>query len=164
MRKDKMISFVLSFILIGSLWLPAEVVANAEETSIAVYHEYTTTEEEAIDQWYAVARGVYLAEGTCGITRSGTAKVSVSATTTAHSVCDKVKAAVYLDESTDGGVNFIQIGSWNFSETQASMCHGNKTNISVTSGRRYMARGGHSVTEGSTTETCTSETGSISAS
>lgn len=164
MRNKRVNTFFLSLILVGCLWIPAEVMVCAEETSVAVYHDYMITEEESIDHWYAIARGVYLQEGTCTITRAGTAKVSVSATTTAHSVCDKVKAAVYLDESTDGGVTFDQIGSWNFSRTEASSCMGSKSGISVTSGRRYMARGGHSVTEGSTTETCTSETGSISAS
>ena len=113
----KAFRIILSLVVVGSIWFPAELVANAEETAIAGYHEYVTTEDEAIDHWYAVARGTYLKDGTCGITRAGTGKMSVSATTTAHSVCDYVRASVYLHESEDGGSSYGQIGSWYFSET-----------------------------------------------
>ena len=78
--------------------------------------------------------------------------MSVSGTTTAYSACDKVKVGVYLDESSDGGRTFVQIGSYYFSEENTTSCHGSKTSISVTSGWTYRARGGHSVTKGSTTE------------
>ena len=162
--KKRVASALLSLVFMGSLWLPIGLVANAEEVVVAGYHEYTTTEEEAIDHWYGIARGVYLKDGTCGIVRAGKAKVSVSGTTNAHSVCDYVKVGVYLDESSDGGSHFGQIGSWYFSESQTSSCHGSKTDIPVTSGWRYAARGGHSVTKGSTTESTTTATDSISAS
>lgn len=162
--KKKIVSAAMSILLMGSLWIPAGVVANAEDVAVTGYHEYTTTEEEAIDHWYGIARGTYLREGTCTIKRAGTAKVSVSGTTTAHSVCDYVRVSVYLDESSDGGVHFGQIGSWYFSEQQASSCYGSKTDIPVTSGWRYMARGGHSVTKGTKTESTTTDTGSITAS
>jgi len=162
--KGKLVKVVLSLVLAGCLWMPAGTVVNAEETSVAVYHEYITTEEEAIDHWYGIARGVYLREGTCTVRSAGTAKVSVSGTTYAHSICDTVRVSVYLDESTNGGVTFGQIGSYYFSEQQTSSCHGSKANISVTSGYWYAARGGHSVTEGSTTESTTSSTDAIRAS
>lgn len=162
--KKKVMSLFLTLVFIVGAWIPANLAVNAEETSVAVYHEYITTEEEAIDSWYAIARGIYLQEGTCGITRAGKGKVTVSATTTAHSVCDKVKAGVYLDESSNGGSSFGQIGSYYFSETNTSSCHGSKAGISVTSGWMYMARGAHSVTEGSTTESTTSQTSAITAS
>lgn len=154
----------MSLMLMGYLWIPAELVANAEEISVPGYHEYNTTEEEAIDHWYGISRGTYLREGTCGIVRAGKGKVSVSGTTYAHSVCDYVKVGVYLDESSDGGVHFGQIGSWYFTERNTTSCHGSQTDISVTSGWRYMARGGHSVIKGSTTESTTTDTGSITAS
>lgn len=165
MPMKRRVAFVLlSLMFMGSLWIPSGMVAHAEETSVPGYHEYITTEEEAIDHWYGISRGTYLSEGTCGIVRAGTAKVSVSGTTYAHSVCDTVRVSVHLDESSDGGVHFGQIGSWYFSESQTSSCHGSKTDISVTSGLRYMARGGHSVTEGIKTESTTTDTGSITAS
>ena len=162
--KQKVAVALMSLMLMGCLWFPAGLVANAEEVSVPGYHEYITAEEEAIDHWYGIARGTYLKDGTCGVKRAGTGKVSVSGTTYAHSVCDTVRVSVYLDESTDGGVHFGQIGSWYFSESQTSSCHGSQTDIPVTSGLRYMARGSHSVTEGTKTESTTTDTGSISAS
>ncbi len=164
MKIQKIFSLMLSLVLVGCLWMQVGVEAQAAETDVAVRHEYTTTEEEAIDQWYAVIRGTYLQSGICTVKRSGTAKVSVSGTTTAYSTCDKVKVGVYLDESDDGGASFGQIGSYYFSDTNTSSCHGSKTNISVTSGWYYMARAGHSVTEGTMTETTTSATDAIRAS
>ena len=160
----KAFRIILSLVFVGSIWFPAELVAKAEETAIAGYHEYVTTEEEAIDHWYAVARGTYLKDGTCGITRAGTGKMSVSATTTAHSVCDYVRASVDLHESEDGGSSYGQNGSWYCSESQTSSCHGSKANISVTSGWKYYASGAHSVTEGSTTESTTTHTDALKAS
>ena len=139
------------------------LTSKAEEVSVPGYHVYSTTEDEAIDNWYGIARGAYLQNGTSGIKRAGTNKVSVSGTTNAHSVCDYVKVAVYLDESTDGGSSFGTIGSYYFQKQNASSCYGSEANISVTSGRWYCARGVHSVTEGSTTETTSTQTRALQA-
>ena len=151
---------LLSLAIIGSLSL----TVYAEEIEVPGYCEYTETEQESIVHWYGIARGTYLKEGICGIKDAGKGKVSVSGTTLAYKVCDTVKAGVYLDESSDGGKTFGQIGSYYFSENNTSSCHGSKTGISVTSGWCYMARGGHSVTKGSTTETITTHTGVLKAS
>lgn len=147
--------FFLSFILIGVLWLPLKVTVHAEEVEVPGYYEYMETETESIVHWYGIARGTYLKEGICGIKGAGQGKVTISGTTLAHVVCDTVKAGIYLDESSDGGESFGQIGSYYFYENNSSSCHGSKASISVTSGRWYMVRGGHSATKGSTTESIT---------
>ena len=164
-NKMKLMAGVLSVTLAGGPLLPpAALTVLAADTDMAGYHEYVTTEDEAIDHWYGVARGTYLKESTCGIKRAGTAKVSVSGTTTAHSVCDYVKVAVYLDESSDSGAHFGTIGSYYFEEKNTSSCHGSKTGIPVTSGYYYRARGGHSVIEGSVTESTSTCSSSLKAS
>lgn len=145
------------------LWNTQVLTIRAEEMTVPGYHEYSTTDNEAIDNWYGIARGTYLQSGTSGIKRAGTNKVSVSGTTNAHSVCDYVKVAVYLDESTNGGSSFGTIGSYYFQKQNASTCHGSEVDISVTSGRWYCARGVHSVTEGSTTETSSTQTRALQA-
>lgn len=150
--------------MIGGMWIPAKLVVQAEEVEVPGYCEYIETERESIAHWYGIARGTYLKDGICGIVDAGKGRVSVSATTTAHKVCDTVRASVCLDESTDGGVSFGQIGSYYFSENNTATCHGSKANISVTSSRYYMARGGHSVTKGSITETSVTNTKAIKAS
>ena len=115
-----------------------------QKKQVPGYHEYVTTEDEVIDTWYGIARGTYLESGISGLEKAGTGKVNVSGTTNAHSVCDKVKVAVYLDESDDGGKSFGTIGSYYFEEQNTSSCHGSKANISVTSGWWYCVRGVHS--------------------
>ena len=165
MKNEKRLRMIFySAILVGILWIPVKLKANAGEIVVPGYHEYTETEDEKIDHWYGIARGTYLRDGTCGIKDAGTGKVNVSGTTTAHKVCDKVRVAVYLDESSDGGISFGQIGSYYFSEDNTSSCHGNKTNISVTSGWYYMARGTHSVIKGSVSESTSTRTGALKAS
>lgn len=154
----------LCFMLMAILWVPAKLVVNAEETVIPGYHEYIETGTERIDHWYGIARGTYLRDGTSGIKDAGSGRVSVSGTTTAHKICDTIRASVYLDESSDGGKTFGQIGSYYFSEQNTSSCHGSKANISVTTGWYYMVRGGHSATKGSTTEMITTRTGALKAS
>ena len=149
---------VMSFLFAFCLWGSQSITSRAEETEVPGYHVYTTTEEEAIDTWYGIARGTYLTGGICGIKRAGAGKVSVSGTTNANSACDKVKVGVYLDESSDEGKSYGTIGSYYFEESNTSSCHGSKADISVTSGWYYRTRCGHSVTEGSTTETATSST------
>lgn len=156
--KKIIFSLFFSLAIIGGLWIPQGLRVEAEETDVFGIHEYVETEKESIDHWYGVARGTYLKEGICGIKDAGSGKVSVSGTTFAHSVCDTVRVSVYLDESSDGGKSFGQIGSYYFSESKTATCHGSKANISVTSGWYYMARGGHSVTKGSDTEMTTTQT------
>ena len=121
---------VMGFLFVFCLWGSQSIISRAEETEVPGYHVYTTTEEEAIDTWYGIARGTYLQSGTSGIVRAGTGKVSVSGT----------------------------IGSYYFERENASTCYGSKANIPVTIGWYYRARGGHSVTEGSTTESTTTKT------
>ena len=155
--RKKMILTVMSFLFACCLWESQAITSRAEETEVPGYHIYTTTEDEAIDTWYGIARGTYLQSGTCGIVRAGTGKVSVSGTTNANSVCNKVKVGVYLDESQNGS-SYGTIGSYYFEESNTTSCHGSKANISVTVGWYYRARGGHSVIKGSTTESTTTST------
>lgn len=146
------------------MWFPIKFNVFAEEVQVPGYCEYTESEGETIVHWYGVARGTYLKEGICGIVKAGKGRVTVSTTTTAHRVCDTVRASVSLDESSDGGTTFSQIGSYYFTEKDTSSCHGSKADIPVTSGWWYMARGGHSVTKGSTTESTTTRSRALTAS
>lgn len=156
-NKRKLFLIILGLLAMGNLWTISGIKVYAEETTIPGYHEYIVTENESIDHWYGIAKGTYLKEGICGIKDAGKGKVSVSGTTFAHVVCDAVRVSVHLDESSDGGKSFGQIGSYYFSRENASSCYGNKTDISVTSGWYYMARGGHSATKGSDTEMTTTQ-------
>lgn len=162
--KKRLLTVLLSLTIIGGMWLQVGEIVQAEEIEVPGYCEYIESEGESIVHWYGIARGVYLKEGICGIANGGKGKVNVSATTTAHRICDTIRASIYLDESSDGGASFSQIGSYYFSRNDAANCHGSKTGISVTSGWWYMVRGGHSATKGSTTESSTTCTGVLIAS
>ena len=163
-KKMRKISLAVGcFLFAACLWNSQSLTSHAEEIAVPGYHVYTVTEDESIDTWYGIARGTYLQGGISGLKRAGTGKVNVSGTTNAHSVCDKVKVAVYLDESVNGKTGFGTIGSYYFSKENTASCHGSKADISVTSGWWYLVRGVHSVTEGSVTETTETQTTALEA-
>lgn len=162
MKKAIIVS--LCCMLAVCFWNSQILTSRAEGITVPGYHEYVTTENEVIDTWYGIAKGTYLQSGTVGLKNAGTGKVNVSGTTNANYICDKVKVAVYLDESDDGGNSFGTIGIYHFEEKNTSTCHGSKANIPVTSGWWYCVRGVHTVTEGSTTETISTQTKAMKAS
>ena len=165
MRKLKNILAASICMLFGiCIWNNQVLTSHAEEVTPPGYHVYTTTEDEVIDSWYGIARGTYLESGIVGLVEAGKGKVNVSGTTNARSVCDKVKAGVYLDQSVNGTTGYGTIGVYHYEAENARSCHGSEANISVTSGWWYMVRGVHSVTEGSTTEITDTQTYAMQAS
>lgn len=162
--KKRLATICMGLCMAAGFWNMQGLVGHAETVEVPGYHKYTTTETEAIDEWFAIARGTYLRGGICGIKDAGRAKVSISATTNAHSTCDSVKVGLYLDESLDGGGSFGTIGIYHFEEKNATSCHGSKSDIKVTSGRKYRSRGVHSVKEGSTVETISTGSDALTAS
>lgn len=160
----KAISISMCFLLGICIWNSQMLISQAEEITPPGYHIYTTTEDEVIDTWYGIARGAYLESGTVGLVDAGKGKVNVSGTTNAHSVCDKVKAAVYLDESENGRSGYGTIGIYHYEAKNASYCHGSEYHVSVTSDWWYMVRGVHTVVEGSTIETTDTQTYAMQAS
>ncbi len=158
MRHKKIFSMVLSLpLMILSIFAIAFPV-QAEE--IAVYHEKKVTETEAEDTWYAVARGTYLAVGTGKIKQDGVGKVSISGRTTATQICDTLKVALYLDESSNNNT-YGTIGTYHYSSKNDLFVSGYETGIRVTSGYYYSLRGVHSVTHNGKTETTDSSTDAI---
>ena len=157
-KLNRVVAIGMCLLLGVHIWSSQVLTGHAEEITPPGYHVYTTTEDEVIDTWYGIAKGTYLESGTVGLVEAGKGKVNVSGATDAHSVCDKVKVGVYLDESENGRTGYGTIGSYYYSESNTSSCYGSKSNISVTSGWWYMVRGVHTVIEGSTTETTSTQT------
>ncbi len=158
MAQKKILQRVVCVLSVVACFSAASFPAHAKE--IVVYHEKTTTESEAEDTWYSVARGTYLALGTGKIKREGNGRVSISGSTTATQVCDTLKVALYLDESSDNK-NYGTIGTYHYSGKNDVSVSGYETNIRVTSGCYYRVRGVHSVTHNNTTETTSSNTDAI---
>ena len=161
MKKKKVLSVVCGLLSAALCFSMTAVPAYAEE--VAGYHERTETETEAVDNWYSVARGVYLASCTAKISDAGKAKVSISGSTSAKSICDELKLTLYLDESSNNS-NYGTIGVYRYKEDNDALVSGYEANIGVTSGYYYRARGVHTVIEGDTRETTDSCTGALKAS
>lgn len=160
----KIFSICVCLVFSICIWNSQILTGHAEEVKVPGYHIYSTTEDEVIDTWYGIAKGTYLESGSVGLKDAGKGRVNVSGGTNARSVCDDVKAAVYLDESINGTSGYGTIGSYYYSEQNSTSCYGTKSNISVTSGRWYMVRGVHTVIEGSTIESTDTQTSAMKAS
>lgn len=157
----RIVLFSASFLFGVCVWNNQTLTTQAEELTPPGYHVYTTTEDEVVDTWYGISKGNYLVNGIVGLVEAGKGKVNVSGTTNARMACDKVKVAVYLDESTNGGSSFGTIGIYHYQEENTTSCYGSKSNIAVTSGRWYMVRGVHTVIEGSTIESTDTQTSAM---
>ena len=161
MKRERALS-VVCVLLTGVLcFAKAAIPVHAEE--LAGYHEKTTTETEATDTWYSVARGTYLGFGTVKIIDAGKGRVTISGSTNANSICDELKLTLYLDESSNNS-SYGTIATYRFSSTDDVSVSGVKDSIRVTSGYYYRNRGVHTVVEGSTRETTDTCTNAIKAS
>lgn len=161
MRHKRSLSVVLGLLLSAAFF--SKTIVSVYAMEIMGYHEKTVTENEAEDTWYAAVRGTYLAVGTTKIKRAGAGKVSISGTTSATRVCDTLKVAVYLDESSNNS-SYGTIGVYHYTGKNDISVSGYETDIRVTSGYYYSVRGVHSVTHNGTTETTDSCTDAITAS
>lgn len=153
---------VVCGILSCIICLPALVMPVCAE-EIAGYHEKTRTEEEAMDTWYSVGRGVYLAFGTAKVMREDKGRVTISGSTNAHSICEELRLALYLDESVDNK-NYGTIGVYHFTEENDASVSGGEKGIRAQSGYYYSVRGVHTVIHGGTRETTDTCTDAITAS
>lgn len=155
MRKKTLLS-VACGLMSGVLYFSAVAIpVHAEE--VAGYHEKVQTETEAVDNWYSVARGVYLASCTAKISDAGKGKVTISGSTSAKSVCEELRMTLYLDESSNNS-SYDTIGVYRYSKENAALVSGYEAGVRVTSGYYYSVRGVHSVFVGDvreTTDTCT---------
>ncbi len=159
--KQKVFLSVLSGALSAMMCLSMAVLpVHAEE--IATYHEKKATETEAEDAWYAVARWTNMAAGIGKIKQAGKAKVTISGSTDALHVCDTLKLALYLDESSDNK-SYGTIGVYHYQSNNDVSVSGGEAGISVTSDYYYRLRGVHSVTHQGKTETTDSNTDAIKA-
>lgn len=75
-------------------------IINAEETSLKqVDGSYLTSQETATGTTKdSIARGEYLMDGSCTISKAGIGKIYVYGQTTAHETVDKVEVVVYVEQ------------------------------------------------------------------
>ena len=161
MQRNRSLSVVCGVLACIMCFSAVVIPVSAEE--IAGYHERTVAEEEAVDTWYSVGRGVYLAFGTAKIMRDGKAKVNISGSTNAHRFCEELSLALYLDESANNQ-SYGTIGVYHYFDKNDESVSGYETGLRVTSGYYYRTRGIHTVIQGETRETTDTCTDAITAS
>ncbi len=136
-------------------------VCAEEETEMAGYHVYETSENETSDSWYSVARGTYLQAGISKLSQGDTGYALCSGHTIAHTSCDRVWVRIYLDESENGTDGWGTLNYWTGEAYDTSVVSAGSEPYKVTSGHYYRVKGGHSVIEGETVEATTTCTNAI---
>ena len=156
----KFLCLILSvMILTGSF---SASVSAAETVYPMVIHNFTTTEDSAIDEWVTAQRGAYLGNGTSAITRADSSHINISGCTNATRTCDKVRLALYVERSTSYATGYSTYKSYYYTADNDYQLTKAVSNISVEKGYYYRVKGVHSVQEGSTIETTDSVTDPIS--
>ncbi len=155
MRK-KIQKLAIAVLLLCTVFGMLQVSAADERLGTVVDGSLLTEETEVEGIVYPLARYSYLATGTETLTLTGTQTVRMVGSTTATSTVDKIQVRTYLQRLVDGtwenfktGTSAIKYNAYYVSTTD---------NITVEGGYYYRARGGHAITEGSTTESMTSYT------
>lgn len=152
---------VVSLLLLLCL-LVSSVGASAADDRLGEIVDYSllTEDSEAGLANYPVTYGIYLSSGSGHLSIAGNRKVTVTGSTTAYSVCDKVKVTLYLQRLIgDNKWETVEIlgGKTAYDTYYVS----NSKTYSVEGGYYYRVSGGHTVIEGKTTESGTSYTDGI---
>lgn len=148
-----------TLLLVGTIVLGSGLTASAEEVNPMGYHVYETSETEASDNWYGVARGSYLSAGVAKLREVDSNHVNCSGATFAHMDSDRVYVRAYLDESdTAEAGSWTTIDYWTGEVFGGSLATAESGPYKITNGKYYRATGAHSVTQDDYTEatdTCT---------
>ena len=155
----KLLCAMLSFLLFTTC-ISSNAFA-AETTYPKVSHVYTVEDDYAADDWSVDQRGAYLLDGRSSITRTSNSLISISGSTKATQVCDKVRLTLYVERSTSYSTGYSTYRSYSYSVDNDYDLSKAISNIPVERGYYYRVVGVHSVTEGSTTETTNSVTDPI---
>lgn len=147
----KILSLLLSVALLTGCF---GMRANAEA---AVYpkssHTYTTTADYASDEWSVDLRGAYLGNGVSVIAREGVNKISISGSTSATQVCDKVVLVLNVERSTSYATGYSTYKTYTYTANDVYQLVKGISNITVERGYYYRVYGIHSVTHNGVIET-----------
>lgn len=131
--------------LVGALFLGSSFAVCAEETEPAGYHVYETSEDEATDSWYCIARGAYLRAGISKLTEGESSDYALcTGHTLAQTKCDRVYVRVYLDQSDNGLDHWGTLDYWTGEAFDASMVSASSGSYKITPGKYYRVQGAHS--------------------
>lgn len=136
----------------------ALVVVFLAATSIAYASPAPPPDSSKAHKEIGIQSLQYLQDWGCAINSSGNGYITISGFTNAYQPVDYIAVTLYL-QRWDGS-NWVDLGSWSFSNYLASSVNGAK-GLQVTKGYYYRTRAVHSATESGNTESAQSYSGYI---
>lgn len=157
MRKHKMLAAIAAAacLLTGSL-----TVSAADERLGTIVDGSLLTDETSVETTvYSVARGIYLNNGSGGLTIEGSRKVEISGRTNAHQVVDKINVSLFLQRLE--GDKWVPVYTYGPKSAYNAYTVSAAKTYSVAGGYYYRMAGGHSVVEDGNVESVSSCTNGI---
>lgn len=153
-------STVLPILLLICLLISSIGAAAADEhLGEIVDYSLLTEDSEAGLANYPVTEGSYLSSGSAHISYPSSRTVTISGSTTAYKVCDKVKVTLRLQRLEDG--YWVTVKTLGAKTATNAYYVSNSATYTVAGGYYYRVSGAHTVIKGNETEAGTSATDGI---
>ncbi|MCI7182120.1 MAG: DUF6147 family protein [Schaedlerella sp.] len=135
MKKKKMLSRIVAFMVVCSLCFSSVMTAAAEEQITGTVDGVKLTlEESSVGEMTIIPRGAYLAGGDCGISNQGNGRLYASGSTSANYTVNYVGVTVHIERLVNG--SWTSYYSWSNSATNTYYCSTSKT-LKVETGYYY---------------------------
>lgn len=144
----KILSFVISMILVLGLLNLRSFPVKAEESPLMIDGSYLTTDDSSEVTVESLTRGASLKSGSSSIVESGTGKITAGGTTVGQKVVSSIGITVRVERLVNGSWQIYT--SWSASRNNAASVTSSKT-ISVPQGYYYRTHCFHSANSDSST-------------
>ena len=134
MKKGKILSFVLTAIMICGLVIGTQDVVKAADEPICVDGSYLTNDKSSEVTVGSMSRGVYLKSGSSTITKAGTGKIAAGGNTVGQKAVSKITVVVAVQQYKNG--NWYHYTSWSATNYNSSYVSSSKT-LNVPTGYYY---------------------------
>ena len=140
--KKRLLSMLGAIVMIlGVMYVPMNEV-KAAESNRCVDSSFLTQQEESTGSYMSKARGIYMLQGDCSISKAGRHRIYVAGSTTANMVVPRIRVVMYVEEYIAEDDAWSQIDSWDVTDTDTYYISTSKS-IVVTGGTYYRVGAEH---------------------
>ena len=102
MKKSKILSLIMTMIMVCTLFISTQGVAKASDVPECVDGSYLTNEDSSEVTVGPMSRGVYLKSGSSTITKAGPGKIAAGGNTVGQKVVSKITVDVTVERYVNG--------------------------------------------------------------
>ena len=102
MKKSKILSLIMTMIMVCTLFISTRGIAKASDAPECVDGSYLTNEDSSEVTVGPMSRGVYLKSGSSTITKAGPGKIAAGGNTVGQKVVSKITVDVTVERYVNG--------------------------------------------------------------